>query len=211
MELTREGREARIYAYSGWNDPYFQAEWNRLREEGLLPEEIMGIHAALPETAEMLADRPHLVKKEKMVKPALKRTEQFGYFWFADEISETGAFGDPSAYLGHHRRKRRPLPDQHRRRNQLRQTPLIPLQGGASCRAGCLPYVALAKYGAHARLSRRATRPFCRAGIPMPASSAGSPTCARPGGPARLPSTSPLCRPGRDLGRAVGGGIPWAP
>jgi len=95
-ELTREGKGARIYAYAGWTDSYFQAEWRKLGEQGLLPDETMGIHAAAPETAEMLADRPHLVKREKMVKATLKRTEQPGYFWLADEISETGAFGDPS-------------------------------------------------------------------------------------------------------------------
>jgi creatinine amidohydrolase len=95
-ELTREAKEARIYAYAGWDDAYFQAEWRKLGEQGLLPDETMGIHAAAPETAEMLADRPHLVKREKMVKATLKRAEQPGYFWLADEISETGAFGDPS-------------------------------------------------------------------------------------------------------------------
>ena len=95
-ELTREGKGARIYVHSCWEDAYFQAEWRKLGEQGLLPDETMGIHAAAPETAEMLADRPHLVKREKMVKATLKRTEQPGYFWLADEISETGAFGDPS-------------------------------------------------------------------------------------------------------------------
>jgi creatinine amidohydrolase len=95
-ELTREGKEARIYVHSCWEEAYFQGEWRKLGEQGLLPEETMGIHAAAPETAEMLADRPHLVKREKMVKPTLTRTEQPGYFWLANEISETGAFGDPS-------------------------------------------------------------------------------------------------------------------
>ena len=95
-ELTRQGKEAKLYAYAGWNDAYFQAEYRKLREAGLWPDETMGIHAAAPETAEMLADRPHLVKREKMVRPTLKRSEQPGYVWLADEISETGAFGDPS-------------------------------------------------------------------------------------------------------------------
>jgi creatinine amidohydrolase len=95
-ELTREGKRARIYAYAGWEDTYFQTEMRKLREAGLYPDETMGIHAAAPETAEMLADRPHLVKREKMVKAALKRTDQPGYFWLTDEISPTGAFGDPS-------------------------------------------------------------------------------------------------------------------
>jgi len=52
-ELTREGKEARIYAYAGWEDSYFQTEWRKLGE-------------------------------------------QPGYFWLADEIPESGAFGDPS-------------------------------------------------------------------------------------------------------------------
>lgn len=95
-ELTREGKEARIYSYDGWEDAYFQAEYRRLREAGQWPEETMGIHAAAPETAEMLADRPHLVKREKMVPAALTRATQPGYKWLAHEVSPTGAFGDPS-------------------------------------------------------------------------------------------------------------------
>jgi creatinine amidohydrolase len=95
-ELTREGKEAKLYAYAGWDDTYFQTEYRKLREAGLWPEETLGIHAAAPETAEMLADRPHLVKRDKMVRPTLKRSEQPGYVWLADEVSETGAFGDPS-------------------------------------------------------------------------------------------------------------------
>jgi len=95
-ELTREGKEAKLYAYAGWEDEYFQRELAKLRQDGLWPEEVMGIHAAATETAEMLADCPHLVKREKMVKPDLKRTDQPGYVWLADEISESGAFGDAS-------------------------------------------------------------------------------------------------------------------
>jgi creatinine amidohydrolase/Fe(II)-dependent formamide hydrolase-like protein len=56
----------------------------------------MGVHAAATETAEMLADRPHLVKRDKMVKPTLKRDSQPGWVWRTDEITDTGAFGDPS-------------------------------------------------------------------------------------------------------------------
>ena len=95
-ELTRAGREARLYVYPGWDDSYFQSELTRLRKAGVVPDEHLGIHAAASETAEMLADRPHLVKRDKMVKPALKRDSQPGYVWRTDEMTETGAFGDPS-------------------------------------------------------------------------------------------------------------------
>lgn len=95
-ELTRANREVRFYLQPGWNDSYFQSELTRLREAGILPDEHMGVHAAATETAEMLADRPHLVKRDKMVKPTLKRDRQPGWVWRTDEITDTGAFGDPS-------------------------------------------------------------------------------------------------------------------
>jgi creatinine amidohydrolase len=95
-ELTRASREVRLYVYPGWSDSYFQSELTRLREAGMVPEEPLGVHAAASETAEMLADRPHLVKREKMVRPTLKRDALPGYVWRTDEMTETGAFGDPS-------------------------------------------------------------------------------------------------------------------
>jgi len=67
-----------------------------MTETGVYPGEEFGIYAAATETAEMLADRPHLVKREKMVRPTLKRTSSPAYCWRTDELSETGAFGDPS-------------------------------------------------------------------------------------------------------------------
>jgi len=92
-ELTREQRDAKVYIHLGWDEPFFQEELARIRR----PEgEHMGIHAASVETAEMLVDRPHLVVREKMVKPALKRQDVPAFVWRTDEITETGAFGDPS-------------------------------------------------------------------------------------------------------------------
>jgi creatinine amidohydrolase len=95
-ELTREGRDARLYLYDGWNDACFQEGLRKLRAEGMLPDEQLAIHAAAPETAEMLADRPHLVKRDKMVKPTLLRQDVPAFAWRTDQISPTGAFGDPS-------------------------------------------------------------------------------------------------------------------
>jgi creatinine amidohydrolase len=95
-EMTRENRDVRFYSPVKWDHPAWQKRWRALGESGLLPDETFGIHAAMPETAEMLADRPHLVVKEKMVKATLKRTSMPGYIARTDELSETGAFGDPS-------------------------------------------------------------------------------------------------------------------
>ena len=44
----------------------------------------------------MLADWPHLVHRDKMVKPTLKRDSVPEFTWRTDDLSETGAFGDPS-------------------------------------------------------------------------------------------------------------------
>jgi len=95
-EFTRGNKAVRVYIWPGWGDAYFQGELARMSESGVYPGEKFGIHAAATETAEVLADRPHLVKREKMVKPTLKRTTSPGYAWRTDELSETGAFGDPS-------------------------------------------------------------------------------------------------------------------
>jgi len=94
-EMTRQGREARIYLHDGFADPHARAEWEKLYGSPPLSEERMGIHAASAETAEMLADRPHLVKREKMVKAQLKRDTVPLFAWRTDELSVTGAFGDP--------------------------------------------------------------------------------------------------------------------
>jgi len=44
----------------------------------------------------MLADRPHLVHRDQMVKPTLRRDSVPEFAWRTDDLSETGAFGDPS-------------------------------------------------------------------------------------------------------------------
>lgn len=54
------------------------------------------IHASRWETSETLADRPHLVRQEKMVRPRLKMSSVPEWTWQTHELSETGAFGDPS-------------------------------------------------------------------------------------------------------------------
>ncbi len=95
-EMTRAKRDVKFYRQLGWNDSYFQSELTRLREAGVLPVQHMGVHADAVETGMTLADRPHLVKRDKMVKPTLKRERQPGWVWHTDEITDTGAFGDPS-------------------------------------------------------------------------------------------------------------------
>jgi len=55
-----------------------------------------GIHAGRWETSETLADRPHLVKREGMLRPELKRSTVPEWVWMTDELTPTGAFGDPS-------------------------------------------------------------------------------------------------------------------
>ncbi|MEW6355242.1 MAG: creatininase family protein [Planctomycetota bacterium] len=85
----------RIAQYPGWNEP----EFARRRQEAFkdAPSEgQMGIHAARSETACTLADRPHLVRRDRMVKPQLKLKTVPEWWWRTDELSETGAFGDPS-------------------------------------------------------------------------------------------------------------------
>jgi len=50
-----------------------------------------------------IADRPHLVRRDRMVRPTLKVDSRPEWAWQTPELSEIGAFGDPclaSAELG---------------------------------------------------------------------------------------------------------------
>jgi creatinine amidohydrolase/Fe(II)-dependent formamide hydrolase-like protein len=95
-EIAREGKDARIYLHTGHSDPYIRERHRELSESGVLPDEHFGIHAAAYETSMMLADRPHVVKRDKMLKPTLTRDTEPDFAWRTDEVSPTGAFGDPS-------------------------------------------------------------------------------------------------------------------
>ena len=55
-----------------------------------------GIHAARWEASETLADRPHLVRRGRLSKPVLRRETVPEWTWLTHELSETGAFGDPT-------------------------------------------------------------------------------------------------------------------
>jgi creatinine amidohydrolase len=85
----------RIALFAGHRDPVFAKLsgqiWKDQPSEGQ-----PGIHASRWETSETLADRPHLVRKEKMVRPTLKRPTVPEWNWRTEELTETGAFGDPS-------------------------------------------------------------------------------------------------------------------
>jgi len=45
-ELTREGKDARIYVGPGHGDEHVREQRRKLREAGLMPEETLGIHMA---------------------------------------------------------------------------------------------------------------------------------------------------------------------
>lgn len=85
----------RIALFLGHRDPVFATLspeiWRGEPSEGQ-----PGIHASRWETSETLADRPHLVKRGRMVRPEMKRTTVPEFDWRTQEITETGAFGDPS-------------------------------------------------------------------------------------------------------------------
>ena len=77
------------------NDPTFAALsrdiWKDEPSEGQ-----PGIHASRWETSETLADRPELVRREKMVRATHTRPDIPEWVWQTEEITPTGAFGDPS-------------------------------------------------------------------------------------------------------------------
>lgn len=76
-------------------DPLFKKLMTQIRQE--MPDEGQpGIHASIAETSETLNDRPHLVRRERMVRPTMKRTTVPEWRWQTHELTETGAFGDPS-------------------------------------------------------------------------------------------------------------------
>lgn len=90
-----QGSPVRIALYPMHRDPVFgelaREIWKDEPAEGQ-----PGIHASRWETSETLADRPQLVKAEKMVRPTHKRPDIPGWVWKTEELTETGAFGDPS-------------------------------------------------------------------------------------------------------------------
>ena len=85
----------RIAYFKGHRDPVFAA-LSREIWQGEESEGQPGIHASRWETSETLADRPHLVRRERMVRPEMKRTTVPEWEWRTEELTETGAFGDPS-------------------------------------------------------------------------------------------------------------------
>lgn len=95
-EFALANTEARIYIFPEHDHPIVAAANRELwGAGGAFAAERDGMHAAAYETAETLADRPHLVRRGKMVKPALKRDTP-AFVWRIKEMSESGAFGDPA-------------------------------------------------------------------------------------------------------------------
>jgi creatinine amidohydrolase len=85
----------RIILFQGHQDP----EFARLSKEILRDEPSEGqpgIHAARWETSETLADRPELVRRDRLERPTLRHRKVPEWWWMTHELSETGAFGDPT-------------------------------------------------------------------------------------------------------------------
>jgi creatinine amidohydrolase len=96
-EMAERGKQVRVYCFPGWAYSPFRDRISKANEDlKAEPEGQLAIHAAAPETSETLANRAHLVKRDKMVRPVLKLTETPRHAWRTDEITDTGAFGDPS-------------------------------------------------------------------------------------------------------------------
>jgi len=85
----------RIATFAGHRDPEF-AKLSREIWKNEPPEGQMGIHASRWETSETLADRPNLVRRDRMAKPTLREKAVPEWAWMTDELSPTGAFGDPT-------------------------------------------------------------------------------------------------------------------
>jgi creatinine amidohydrolase len=89
--------EQRVYValFQPHRDPEY-AVCLRASHAGEPSEPQPALHAARAETSQTLADRPHLVRRDRMVTPTLNMAEQPEWTFALDEISATGATGDPS-------------------------------------------------------------------------------------------------------------------
>ena len=91
----RDAAPLRIALMEAGKDPLFRTLMGQVRDE--MPDQGQpGIHASISETSETLNDRPHLVRRDRMVRPTLKRQTVPEWHWQTHELTETGAFGDPS-------------------------------------------------------------------------------------------------------------------
>jgi creatinine amidohydrolase len=91
----RDERKLWVAQFKGHSDPVF-ARMSREIMEGQPSEGQPGIHAARWETSETLADRPDLVRREKLERARMKVDRIPEWCWLTRELSQTGAFGDPS-------------------------------------------------------------------------------------------------------------------
>ncbi len=91
----RDDFPLRIALFQGHQD----AEMRKMRRDIWDDQPSEGqpaIHASRSETSETLADRPHLVRRDRMLRPTLEVESIPEWSWQTHELSETGAFGDPS-------------------------------------------------------------------------------------------------------------------
>ena len=93
--INRDQEQVRIAFFEDHRDPEFQRLSARIFEDE--PDQgQMAFHADRWETSETLADRPHLVVREGMVKPDLIHTSRPDWAFMTHQVSPTGASGDPS-------------------------------------------------------------------------------------------------------------------
>lgn len=88
-------RPVRIACFEDHRDPVFA----KLSHEIWASEPSQGqfaFHADRWETSETLADRPHLVRRDRMVKAELISIEKPEWGYMTHHITKTGASGDPS-------------------------------------------------------------------------------------------------------------------
>jgi len=83
--------DIRVFGEQAW------AEIGRLAAESRIgnPNEV---HAGGIETSMVLAKTPELVRLDRLQKPERRSIPSDGFWWVAEELSDTGATGDPAMY-----------------------------------------------------------------------------------------------------------------
>lgn len=95
-QTKRRDLDVRSYLLEAGGDPSFAEELRRLGQQfdAQGPTQI-DFHASEAETSEYLAGREHLVHKDKITTPKIKVDSPPRHIWTTDEISDTGATGNP--------------------------------------------------------------------------------------------------------------------
>lgn len=84
--------DVRVFGEQAW------AEIGKVLEEFGVDQQPPEVHAGAVETSGMMASRPELVRTERIRKPEKQGSAWSGCWWIMEELSETGATGDPTQY-----------------------------------------------------------------------------------------------------------------